>query len=33
MLKMIISGCNGTMGRTVARIAAGDAGLDVVRGI
>ena len=32
MLKMIISGCNGYMGRTVARIASADAGLEVVAG-
>ena len=32
MLKMVISGCNGYMGRTVARIAAADAGLEVVAG-
>lgn len=32
MLKMIISGCNGYMGRTVASIAAGDADIEVVAG-
>jgi 4-hydroxy-tetrahydrodipicolinate reductase len=32
MQKMIISGCNGYMGRTVARLAAADAGLEVVAG-
>ncbi|SHH49212.1 dihydrodipicolinate reductase [Sporobacter termitidis DSM 10068] len=32
MLKMIISGCNGAMGRTVARLAAADAGIEVVAG-
>jgi 4-hydroxy-tetrahydrodipicolinate reductase len=32
MLKMIISGCNGYMGRTVARLAAADAGIEVVAG-
>jgi 4-hydroxy-tetrahydrodipicolinate reductase len=32
MLKMIISGCNGSMGRTVARLAAADAAIEVVAG-
>jgi 4-hydroxy-tetrahydrodipicolinate reductase len=32
MLKMVISGCNGYMGRTVARIAAGDPDIEVVAG-
>jgi 4-hydroxy-tetrahydrodipicolinate reductase len=32
MLKIIISGCNGYMGRTVAQIAAADEELDVVAG-
>jgi 4-hydroxy-tetrahydrodipicolinate reductase len=32
MLKIIISGCNGYMGRTVAHIAAADEQLDVVAG-
>lgn len=32
MLKMVISGCNGTMGRTVAGIAANDAQIEVVAG-
>jgi 4-hydroxy-tetrahydrodipicolinate reductase len=32
MLKMVISGCNGYMGRTVARIAAGDPEIEVVAG-
>lgn len=32
MLKMIISGCNGYMGRTVARIAASDPDIEIVAG-
>lgn len=32
MLKMIISGCNGAMGRTVAQIASADAGIEIVAG-
>ncbi len=32
MLKMVISGCNGYMGRTVARIAANDPDIEVVAG-
>jgi 4-hydroxy-tetrahydrodipicolinate reductase len=32
MLKMVISGCNGYMGRTVARLAAADGGIEVVAG-
>lgn len=32
MLKLVISGCNGHMGRTVARIAASDTEIEVVAG-
>jgi 4-hydroxy-tetrahydrodipicolinate reductase len=32
MLKMVISGCNGYMGRTVARIAANDPDIEIVAG-
>lgn len=32
MIKMVISGCNGYMGRTVARIAAGDPEIESVAG-
>lgn len=32
MLKLVISGCNGYMGRTVARIAADDPDIEVVAG-
>lgn len=32
MLKIVISGCNGYMGRTVARIAANDTEIEVVAG-
>lgn len=32
MIKMVISGCNGYMGRTVARIAAGDTDIESVAG-
>jgi 4-hydroxy-tetrahydrodipicolinate reductase len=32
MLKMVISGCNGHMGRVVTEIAAGDADIEVIAG-
>ncbi len=32
MLRMIVSGCNGYMGRTVARIAAADPDIEVIAG-